>query len=264
MCLLGPGRRNGGSDTSPQKLSHIKEGSPPASSVSVHASSTAPGAALPSGAGQSRHHKRRDSLDELYWRGSHQQLKQERNKKNKRRRWVRPRPTGRSDLLNKHIKDSSPAGYDGRVCARGSGVQQTQTTAWAVHGTGSWCVNTGARLTGVPACAGDLAEELPVLLRDARRVHSTLVALEERCALLACCECGVLMQLHGCTTEGDDAGLHACRLQRMEVDVWAIREAVQARSATTTWEAYLVGAAAGFSAAAVLGWAASRALWRSV
>ena len=60
-----------------------------------------------------------------------------------------------------------------------------------------------------------------------------------------------------------DVDLRACRLQRIEGDVRAICEAVQARSTSTSWEPYLVGAAAGVSAAAVLGWVAHGAHWRT-
>ncbi len=86
LCM-GLGRRNGGLEASPQKLSHIKEGTPAVGSVSVHASA-ASGVAPATGADQNRQHRRGDSLDELYWRGSMQQ-----QEKKRRARRVRPCPT---------------------------------------------------------------------------------------------------------------------------------------------------------------------------
>ena len=124
-----------------------------------------------------------------------------------------------------------------------------------------WEVPDGER-----ACAGVLAEEPHhVLLPGAGRLHATLMALDERCAsvcMLGTCDCGAVVEwLAFCGVH--DGKLHTCRLQRIEGDVRAIREAVQARSTSTSWEPYLVGAAAGVSAAAVLGWVAHSAHWRT-
>ena len=119
---------------------------------------------------------------------------------------------------------------------------------------------------GVCNCAGVLAEESHhVLLPGAGRLHATLMALEERCAsacMLSTCGRGQWSNgwLLRRVITGDS---RACRLQRIEGDVRAIREAVQARSTSAPWEPYLVGAAAGVSSAAVLGWVAYRVNWRT-